>query len=982
VRQRGGDTMTKRTMKRGTNADGVPARRLGVVAVGASAGGLEALDAMLGSMPVDIGAAFVIVTHQHTGQASLLPELLGKSCGLPVSKAVDGMCVEANHVYVGMPGCLLEIAGGVLRCCPLAATDVGDRAIDHFMRFLAADQGEFSVGVILSGAGSDGTLGVRAIKAAGGMVMAQDPSMAKFDSMPASAIATGLVDYVLSPATMPSTLIEYLRCPYLRSRASKVDSGAYLPEDMVSRILLRLREVTGHDFSGYKRSTIARRIERRMNVLHIAEPVLYLAFLNDHPNETRLLMQELLISVTSFFRDPEAFLALSGKALAPLLESRGEAPLRVWVPGCATGEEAYSVAILLLEQMQNMQQAPNLQVFGTDLDGHAISVARGGLYPEGIIADVSTERLARYFVREDGCFRVCRAIRERLVFAVQDLLRDPPFTRLDLIVCRNVLIYLTADAQRRLIPVFHYALHPGGLLFLGSSESIGGMHAFFETVDSKWKIYRRLESAGALPSTSGPSFERRVPPVPATVTVGRPGESGLGPHVQRLLTTRFAPPSVVVDAQGNIVYVQGRTGMFLEPMEGQPSHNILHMAREGLAAALATALRRATADNLESVRDNVRVRTNHEFTRVNVTVSPIGDSEPLRGLYLVTLQPVVNPGPEPVADDPGLSATAREMELEMEVLETRRSLEATIGDLGNANEELLTGNEELQSANEELQSTNEELETSKEELQSLNEELNTVNAEFQSKVEALALSNDDMRNLLNSTQVGCVFLDEDLRVKRYTEKACELIRLIESDLGRPMEDLATTLVYDRLVADCRQVLDTLVPVEAEVPDRSGHWYLLRVLPYRTGENVFDGVVVTLVNIDRVREAGQTKADMTSARDLLGSIVRTAREPLAVLDSQCRIVLVNAAFHREFHTRSAGIEGCLLFDLGNGLWNSPRLRELLENVLPAKTVVEDFRIEDETPDRRRRVFLLNARCLDTPPGLPAMVLLAMEEVMDK
>jgi two-component system CheB/CheR fusion protein len=959
-----------------------PAGRVPVVGIGASAGGLEALGKMLKPMPADIGAAFVVVTHQHPGHTSLLPELLGKWTKLPVSPADDGMRLEPNHVYVGMPDGRLQIAGGQLYHSQAEPETGSDRPIDHFLRFLAADQGECAIGVILSGAGNDGTLGVKAIKAGGGMVMVQEPSTAKYDSMPASAIATGLADYVLAPDEMFAKLQEYLRSPYLEGRHHPpAEAIALLPEAAITHILVRLREQTGHDFAGYKRSTISRRIERRMSIYHIEEPGAYVAFLQSNPHEAQLLMQELLISVTSFFRDPEAFETLTEKALPGLLESRAaDVPLRVWVPGCATGEEAYSVAMLLHAQMQQANRPPNVQIFGTDLDGHAIDVARAGVYPEGICADVAPRRLERYFTREDNGYRVRKELREMLVFAVQNLLRDPPFTKLDLIVCRNVLIYLTAEVQKRLLPAFHYALRPGGLLFLGSSETIGGLGMLFETVDAKWKIHRRKELTAAIPLPMDRSAGHRGEPDPLPAPASRPGQASMAAHVQRLLLARFAPPSVVVDAQGNIVYVQGRTGLYMEPAEGQPTNNVLQMAREGLGPALATALRQAQADNKEIVRTNVRVRTNHVFSRVDVAVAPIEEPEALRGLFLVTLQPATEREKAPRVETHDAPTTTREEDLEAELRDTRKSLQATIEDLANANEELRTSNEELQSTNEELQSTNEEMETSKEELQSLNEELNTVNAELQSKVDAIAQSNDDLRNLLNSTQVACVFLDEELKVKRYTEKARDLIRLIESDMGRPLADLTTSLVYDRLVEDCRKVLDTLVPCETEVHDKAGHWHLLHVLPYRTGENVIDGVVVTLVNIDRVREAEQAQHETAAGLDFFASIVQTAREPLAVLDAACRVVLVNDAFHRTFHTRQAETEGRLLYELGNRQWDIPRLRELLEKVLSEKAVITGCKVEREFPDLGRRTFLLNARRLDRKPGLPEMVLLAMEEVI--
>ncbi|MEW6754046.1 MAG: CheR family methyltransferase [Candidatus Latescibacterota bacterium] len=619
----------------------------------------------------------------------------------------------------------------------------------------------------------------------------------------------------------------------------------------------------------------------------------------------------------------------------------------------------------------------------TDLDAQAVETARAGVYPEGISADVSPARLARYFAPAEGAFRVRPEIREGLVFAVHDLLKDPPFTQLDLIVCRNVLIYLGTEAQQRLLPLLHYALRPGGLLFLGSAEGLGGIEARFATVDSRWRIYRRLESAVAgapvLPVRPREGLGGLAPGTAAPA----PEPGGLAPQVQRLLLARFAPACVLVDGQGNVVYVQGRTGLYLEPAQGRSRHSLVDMAREGLGAALATALRQAQATNQEVRRPGVRVRTNDAFTRVDVAVAPVDQPEALRGLFLVTFAPALE-RPEPRPEEPGAPAAAPptgEEELRRELQHTRESLQSTVEALETANEELRSSNEELQSTHEELQSSNEELETSKEEMESLNEELATVNAELRTKAEALALSHDDLQNLLNSIQVACVFLDEQLQVKRYTEKARDLIPLIDSDVGRPLADLATNLDYDGLLADGRRVLETLMPQVTEVRDRDGHWHLLRVLPYRTARNVIAGVVITLVNIDRAKTAEQTEAVAAAARDLFASIVQTVRAPLQVLDTDLQVVQANAACHRAFGTRPDQVVGGLLYALGEGRWDLPPLRERLGRLLTDDTPFEDLEVKQASASSGPRRFLLNARRLEQAPGLPALILLAMEEACE-
>jgi two-component system, chemotaxis family, CheB/CheR fusion protein len=957
--------------------------KIPVVAVVASAGGLEALQEFFSHLPGDSGAAFIVVTHQHSGRVSLLPELLAKTTTMMVMDAAEGVRLEPDHVYVSMPGGLLEIAGTVLHI------DKGDpdvrqyRPIDHFLRFLAADQAEHAICIVLSGAGSDAMLGVREIKAAGGMIIVQEPSSAKYSSMPSSANATGLADYVLKPADMPAKLLDYIRGPFLQIDPPRGERER-LPDKSILPLLLALRNATGHDFTGYKRNTISRRIERRMNVHGIDDSAGYLRYLQKNPGEARLLMQELLISVTSFFRDQEAFQVINEKILPALLAVCGDRPVRVWVPGCATGEEAYSVAILLHEQMTRAHRPVNVQIFGTDLDEHAIRAARTGVYPESIVADVSSQRLKHYFTHEENTYKVSREVREMIIFAVQNVLRDPPFTRLDLIVCRNFLIYLAPEAQKRILSLFHYSLRPGSTLFLGASESIGGLSDLFETIDQKWKIYARREVVpGGLPYIDSTFPGRPIQTGEPIERDAQPGHGTTAAHVQKLLLNRFSPPCVIIDGKGGVVYIQGRTGRFLEPTEGQPSHNILDMAREGLSAALSSALREVRTAARPVTRRGVRVRTNHVFEQVDVSVEPIDYPESLRDLLLVSFavqQPELSDEkPTETADRP---FPVCEEELEKELMYMRESLQTSIEELETSNEELRSSNEELQSTNEELQSTNEELETSKEEMQSLNEELSTVNTELQSKVDALSRMGDDMKNLLNSTQVACVFLDEQFKVRGYTEKARDLIRLVDSDIGRPLADLATNLAYDGLVEDCREVLENLLPRETEICDRQGRWYLLRILPYRTAGNIIDGVVITLVNIDRTKTAEQNKETAQTARDIFHGIVKTVHQPLVVLDSDLCVISANEAFYRMMRARASEVDGRSFFKLGDRQWDIPRLRELLETELPEHGALHDFEVEHEFPMIGYKKFLLNGRRLEQPAGKPALILLAMKDISER
>jgi two-component system CheB/CheR fusion protein len=859
--------------------------RFPVVGIGASAGGLEALQEFFGNMPAGTGIGFVVVTHQHPGRVSLLPALLARSTSMPVVEATDGVRVEPNHVYVALPGGLLQIAEGVLHRRDADSATAPHLPIDHFFRSLAGDLRERAICVVLSGTGTDGTLGMRAVKAEAGMAMVQEAQSAKYAGMPASAGATGLADYVLPAAKMPVPLIAYTKGPYLNLRLPKAEARSF-PKEPLEQILASLRAQTGHDFTCYKANTVRRRIERRMTVHQIEDPAAYVHYLQENPPEIDRLFAELLISVTSFFRDPQAFDVLAEKALPELLASRAQGhEFRVWVPGCASGEEAYSIAILFHECMQKLKGRFNVQVFGTDLDAHAIEAARAGVYPAGIAADISKERLERYFAPAGNAYHVCKEIREALVFASQNVIKDPPFTKLDLVVCRNLLIYLDAELQRRLLPIFHYALRPGGLLFLGPSESIGGFGELFETIDSKWKLFCRKDAATPVhPSMELPTGLLKTGA--AELTPAAPAahiqEKQILAMVDRLLLARFAPTSLVVDERGTIIYIHGRTGAYLEPTERQPRHNILEMARRGLGRPLATAMRQAAAENREVVREKVRVKTNGEFIHVNLSVTRIEEPQAIRGLLLVSLLPADAPLPRTAAkpqrdleEQPGSLA-----ELEHELQYVKESQQTTVEELETSNEELKSTNEELQSTNEELQSTNEELETSKEEMQSLNEELGTINTELQAKVEELSQATDDMQNLLNNIQVATIFLDDQLNVKRYTAEAQKLFKLIPTDVGRPLSDLTSNVDYDRLIDDCQEVLRTLASREAEVCDRDGSWYLMRILPYRTAAKVINGVVITFVDINRLKQA---EKGLKTAKDTLERRITERIEAIRMLD---------------------------------------------------------------------------------------------------
>jgi two-component system CheB/CheR fusion protein len=843
-----------------------------IVGLGASAGGLEALEAFFDNVPEDSGIGFVVVTHLAPGRVSLLPELLARHSRVPVKQIAAATRVEPDHVYLAPAGSNLGILNGVLHLMDPVESGPRPLPIDYFFRSLAQDQKDWSVGVVLSGTGTDGTLGLKEIKGASGLAMAQDEASARYPGMPHSAIATTQVDYILAPPEMPKQLVAYARRAGLRG-GGRIENDGEAPE-VLHRIFLLLRSRTGHDFSYYKGTTIRRRIERRMNVHQIETSKDYLRFLQTNPAEVERLFKELLIGVTSFFRDAEAFDLLAGSTLPDLLAGKpDDYTFRVWVAGCSTGEEAYSIAILLKEISEGLKRRMTAQVFATDLDTDAIDVARAAVYPDSIAADVSPRRLERYFVRENGYFRVKKDVREMLVFAQQNVITDPPFTKVDLLSCRNLLIYLDGKIQQRLIPMFHYALRPPGVLFLGSSETIGTFGNLFEPVDKKWKIFRRKDAAvSGYVADIGPAASaqdvvaRDLPPVPAS---RKALEAGVAQLAERALLQQLVPPSVIIHERGEIVHIHGRTGLFLEPAPGpQGQANIYNMAREGLQLELAVAIRHASTADGEVVHKGVLVKSNGDGVVINLRVRKLASPESLRGLYLVAFErapePASTDGQEaaPVGSPTGLAQ--RISDLERELQHAKEVHQGTVEELETANEELKSTNEELQSTNEELQSANEELETSKEEMQSLNEELQTVNSELQGKVEELSRANDDMKNLLNATDIATVFLDNDLNIMRYTDQAKRVIRLIPSDVGRQVGDLVSRLRYDQLVEDAREVLRTLVFKEAEVQGEDGIWYLMRMLPYRTTENVIDGLVITFVDVSKARKLQEQTSRMLEA----------------------------------------------------------------------------------------------------------------------
>ncbi len=843
-----------------------------IVGIGASAGGLAAFEAFFSAMPADAesGMAFVLVQHLSPDHKSILTDLVKRYTRMRVFEVEDGMKVQPNCAYIIPPNRDMAFLNGTLQLLEPTAPRGMRLPIDFFFRSLAQDQHERAICIVLSGTGSDGTLGARAVKGEGGMVMAQTPESTAYDGMPRSAIATGLVDYVLPPAEMPAQLLAYVTHIFGR-RPRPAAVPAVRAEDTLKKICVLLRAQTGHDFSQYKENTLVRRVERRMALHQIERPDEYLQFLHKNPPEVTALFRDLLIGVTSFFRDPEAFAVLQNQVIPRLFANASASGIvRVWVCGCSTGEEAYSLAILIQEHLNTLKQAFKVQIFATDVDERAIEQARSGVYPVSIAADVSADRLTRFFSLEadGGLYRIQKTIRDLLIFSEQDVLKDPPFSKLDLISCRNLLIYMNGDLQKKLIPLFHYALNPGGTLFLGTSETVGEFATIFTAVDRKWKLYQREEGG---PGTPRPALTEFVPPLTEAEAQSQQlrserrgeGRANLRALAEQTLLEHYAQAGVLINSRGEILHIFGRTGQFLEPAAGDAGLNILAMAREGLRRELTTALHRAVTQP-EPVRyQGLRVRTNGDFISANLTVRRVTagpDRAAFPDMFLVILEEAAPAEPAPAAESAGEAGAAaphidqRIATLEQELRSKEEYLQTTLEEMETSNEELKSTNEELQSVNEELQSTNEELETSKEELQSVNEELATVNAELQNKVADLSRANNDMNNLLAGTGVGTLFVDYQLRIARFTPAITHVINLIQTDIGRPVGHIVSNLVgYDRLVEDVQRVLESLVPQEAEVQTKAGVWYLMRIRPYRTLENVIEGAVITFVDITQRKQ---------------------------------------------------------------------------------------------------------------------------------
>ena len=859
-----------------------------IVGIGASAGGLEALEQFMSNVPENSGMAYVVIQHLDPTYKGMLPELLQRITGMPVLQVKDRMTVKPDCVYVIPPNKSMSILKGVLHLFEPMESRGLRLPVDFFLRSLADDRNERSIGVILSGMGSDGSIGLRAIKEKNGIVMVQDPATAKYDSMPRNAIDSVLADIIAPANLLPAKLIQFLKhIPIVKSGLDTEIKD----QSSLEKIIILLRTHTGNDFSLYKKNTVYRRIERRMSVHKIDRISSYVLFLQGNPKESNILFKELMIGVTNFFRDPGLWQKLQTTVIPDYISRLTEGSvLRAWVPGCSTGEEAYSLAIVFKEAIEQFNQPGklSLQVFATDLDDDAVVSARKGLFPSNIAADISSDRLNRFFSATDDGYRVSTEIREMVVFAHHNIIMHPPFTKIDILSCRNLLIYMDPILQKKLLGMFYHSIKPEGIMLLGSSETLGTQSHLFTPVDSKLKIYKR-SLTNLLPELYDfPSSFSRTKPVNIETPVSAKSVHNIQILADQLLLKHFSPAGVLVNDNGDIIYISGRTGKYLEPAIGKANLNIFAMLREGLREEFPVAFRKVIMKKEAVVLRDIKVGTNGDTHSINVNIQWIDKPEQLFGTVMIifTDAPQIDHIAPQVRKGKRTLAGIRQSELERELQHTREEMQSTLEEMQTSQEELKSSNEELQSTNEELQSTNEELTTSKEEMQSLNEELQTVNAELQSKVDEFSRVNNDMKNLLNSTDIATLFLDKKLNIRRFTNQATKIFKFIKSDIGRPFTDQVSDLMYPELATDALEVLRTLVFIQKQIPTKDGRWFFIRIMPYRTLDDRIEGLVITFINITDLK---QTEVKLNETEQINRLLLNSSSDVIIKLSTDLKIL---------------------------------------------------------------------------------------------
>lgn len=946
-----------------------------VVGIGCSAGGLAALQGLLQALPQRTGLCLIVVNHLDPDHDSELASILQRETALTVQQVLGTVELAPEHVYVVAPAHELRVSDGVLK----ATDQSGKRGnpIDALFCSLAEAYGTRALAILLSGGTGDGMAGTRAVKEAQGLVLVQSPDEAEFPELVRQAISLELADVTAPVAELAARVVEIAEHgAFMAATADGLDERQ---TGKLRKILSHLRARVGHDFSAYKRSTVLRRLQRRMNLTQSRDMNAYLTLLRSSNGEAEALYSDLLISVTNFFRDPDSFDALEKQVIPKLLEGReAEDRVRVWSVGCATGEEAYSVSMLLLEHAAKLKVAPKLQVFASDIDQRALIAAREGLYPSTIEADVSAERLRRFFVREGEHYRVTRELRDTVLFAKHSVLGDPPFTRLDLITCRNLLIYLQRPLQDKVLDIFHYALGQNGYLFLGSAESGEGASQQFRAIDKQRRLYqaraRSHEHAAALPSLPMASSEPPEPELAENQRATRPASHEAGLHWRML--EDYGPPSVIVDDSYRVVHLSERAGRYLRPPGGTPTHDLLRLTRAELQLELRRALFEAFDKGKATVCRGMPVELDGVSRMVYVSVRPRQGGEASETLALITFDEGETERSRGTPSKPDAGHVDGDgVQLEHELTRTRERLQDTFEQHESAQEELNAQNEELRSINEEYKSTMEELETSKEELHSVNEELQSVNAELEANLEEVKRTHSDLQNLVAATEVGTLFLDRDLRVQRYTDSVGSIFNLIASDIGRPIADLSPRLDYDQLEADARRVLRDLTVLERELHAADDSWLLMRLRPYRTVDDKIEGVVMTLVNITAQRRAMEGEQ---RAKAFAQQVIDTVREGLVVLDPDLRVESANQSFYRMFGLIPRNTEGELIYRVGDGEWDIPELRRLLGEILPAEHNFIDFEVRHAFRSIGERVMLLNGLKLDHH----GKILLAIVDVTDQ
>lgn len=901
-----------------------------IVGLGGSAGSFHAFEKFFKHMPINSGMAFVIVMHLDKSQQVNVAEILQPVTAMTIAEAIDGTKVEPNHIYVIPPGKDMGMHDGHLLLMEASRFKGAHMSIDYFFQSLADDQWNNAVGIIFSGMGADGETGIRMIKEKLGLAMAQDPLTAEYASMPATAIKTNMVDYVLPPEEMAAKLIQYLNHPAVKASSQQEDfSSGHNNHIHLQKILMLLRSHTGHDFTLYKKSTIIRRIERRIAFHQLNDYVDYINYLRENPNEILLLFNELLIGVTKFFRDRDAFDSLLEKLTPLLIAKKDGDPIRVWIAGCSTGEEAYSIAILLIEFVDSLKlkKIPKLQIFATDLDPQAIEHARSASYFENIISEVSPERLERFFIKVNEGYVVKKEVRELIVFAQHNLIKDAPFTRLDLLCCRNVLIYLTAELQKKIIPVFHYSLNASGILFLGPAESVGTFSDSFISLDNKWKIFQRKEGASSVGNMLDFPFHianQNSKAAKLQLPV-RNAKNPMAETFHKILLESFAPTSLLLNERGDILYINGKTGRFMQISSGEAIFNIHRLAKEELKYALGNAMHQAWEQKEKVEVGEIKVKEDNQVYIVGFRVDYITEA-PLQDLLLVTFydhgiqRKRKNVKGQSV--DPSREGAVEE--LEKELIYTKQQLHSTIEQMETSLEELKSTNEELQSTNEELQSTNEEALTTKEEMQSLNEELMTINLQYQNKAEELTQLNNDMKNLLDNTEIGTIFLDNELNILRFTPQVTKLFNVIPGDIGRSITHIVSNFDYPSLEDSIKEVIEKLVGKELEVSTKKDEWYNLRIMPYRTMDNFISGAVVTFTKITPVKAM---ESKLSSLMGYARAMVNLLPEAALVIDKDQKILIMNSLFLQQFNFKEEEITEHSFMEVARNKWKTAKLNDL-------------------------------------------------------